>query len=200
MFVACAAKYAVKLDDRVDIERGELLALAAQGLAHLDEHLRCVDELHLAAALLGLAPVEHPDVGRNARVVEHIRREGHDRVEQIGLDDPPADLRLARPGLAGEQRRAVEHDGGAAAGALVVGINRAHLRDQVQQEEHRAVRDRRQTRAETALEAHLFVLLADLPLGGLPLDTEGRIGEAVVEDLAGVGVLGEGVAEDDGIH
>ena len=51
------------------------------------------------------------NVGGDAGVVKHVRRQGDDRVEQVRLDNPAPDLGLTRAGLIGEQRRAVEDDG-----------------------------------------------------------------------------------------
>ena len=51
---------------------GQLAVLAAQVLAQRLEPLGSVYELHLAQPLLGLAVGEHPDVGGDAGVVEHI--------------------------------------------------------------------------------------------------------------------------------
>ena len=52
----------------------------------------------------GLRLREHPDVGRDAGVVEHVERQGDDRLEPVVLDDPAADVALALAGVAGEQR------------------------------------------------------------------------------------------------
>ena len=112
---------------------------------------------------------------------------------QVVLQHVAADLALARARAAGEQRRAVEDDAEAAAAVL----GRPHLRDQVQQEQQRAVADARQAGAEAAVEALLLGFLADLLLDLLPLHAEGRIGEHVVEVLARQAVVGERVAEDD---
>jgi hypothetical protein len=67
----------------------------------------------------------------------------------------------------------------------------------VQQEQQRAVADARQAGAEAAVEALLLVLLADFLLDLLPLHAEGRVGQHVVELLAGQAVVAERVAEDD---
>jgi hypothetical protein len=107
-----------------------------------------------------------------------------------------ADLALARAGAAGEQRRAVQHDADAAAAIL----RGAHLRQQMQQEQQRAIRDARQAGAEATGMAHLLVLAADLLLDLLPLHAEGRVGQHVVELLRRVAVVGEGVAGDDVAH
>jgi hypothetical protein len=103
------------------------------------------------------------------------------------------DFGLARAGPAGEQRRAVEHDADAAAALH----GRAHLAEQVQQEQQRAVRHARQARPEAAAVALLLVLVADGLLDLLPLHAEGRVGEHVVEQLAQQAVVAERVAEHD---
>ena len=78
-------------------------------------HCGGVDELHLALAVLGLAVGEHPDVGGDAGVVEHVQRQGDDGLQPVVLDDPAADVALALAGVAGEERRAVVDLGDAAA-------------------------------------------------------------------------------------
>ena len=84
---------------------------------------------------LRLAVGEHPDVGGDAGVVEHVERQGDDRLQPVVLDDPAADVALALAGVAGEQRAAVVNLGDAAAerGALL------HLGELVGQEQHLAV-------------------------------------------------------------
>ncbi len=57
-----------------------------------------------------LAVGEDPEVGGDAGVVEELVGQRDDGLEPVVLDDPPADLGLARAGRAGEQRRAVEDD------------------------------------------------------------------------------------------
>ena len=133
---------------------------------------------------------------RDAGVVEHVGRQRDDGLQPVVLDDPLADVRLAGAGAAGEERRAVEDDADPAAAFA----RRAHLRQQVHQEQQRPVRDARQAGAEAAVVPLLLVLVADLLLDLLPLHAEGRIGEAVVEGLAGVAVVGQGVAEHDVRH
>ena len=63
----------------------------------------------------GLRLREHPDVGGDAGVVEHVERQGDDGLQPVVLDDPAADVALALAGVAGEERRAVVHLGDAAA-------------------------------------------------------------------------------------
>ena len=172
----------------LDVLRAQFLALAAQALPHLLPEAAGVDQLHLALAVRGLAVADDPDVGADAGVVEHVGRQADDRLDQVVLQHVAADLALARSRAAGEQRRAVQDDAEPAAAIL----GRAHLRDQVQQEQQRAVADARQARPEAAVEALLLGLLADLLLDLLPLDAERRIGEHVVEVLAGQAVGRQG--------
>ena len=101
--------------DALDVLVGQLAVLLAQVLAQRLEPLRGVDELHLALAVLGLAVGQHPDVGGDAGVVEHVERQGDDGLQPVVLDDPAADVALALAGVAGEERRAVVHLGDAAA-------------------------------------------------------------------------------------
>ena len=157
------------------------------------QKLRGVDELHDALAVVGLAVGEHPDVGGDAGVVEHVGGQRDDGLDQVVLQHVAADLGLAGAGAAGEQRRAVEHDADAAAAVL----GRAHLAEQVQQEQQRAVRHARQAGAEAAAVALLLVLVADGLLDLLPLHAEGRVGQHVVEQLAEQAVVGQRVAEHD---
>ena len=128
----------------------DLVALVAQALAHLDEEAAGVDELDLAFALRLLAVGEHPDVGRDAGVVEKLVRQGDDRLEPVVFDDPAADLALAAAGVAGEQRRAVEDDRDRgcrpARGARI-------LESMCCKKEQRAVVDARQPGAEAALDS-----------------------------------------------
>ena len=76
--------------------------------------MRGVDELHLAAAVCRLVVAQHPNVGGDSRVVEHVERQGDDGFEPVVLYDPPADVALALAGVAGEERRAVVNFGDAA--------------------------------------------------------------------------------------
>ena len=62
--------------DAGDVVLAQFAVLLAQVLAERPVPLRGVDQLHLAAAVLGLAVGEHPDVGGDAGVVEgdYIRK------------------------------------------------------------------------------------------------------------------------------
>ena len=121
--------------DALDVLGGEFAVLLAHVLAQRAKPLGGVDELHLAAAVLGLPVGEHPDVGGDAGVVEHVERQGDDGLQPVVLDDPAADVALALAGVAGEERRAVVDLGDAAAERGVV----LHLAQHVGQEEHLAV-------------------------------------------------------------
>ena len=104
--------------DLLDMRVRQFLALAAQALAHLLPEAARVDELHLALAVRGLAVAHDPDIGRDAGVVEHVRGQPDDGLQEVVLDDVAADFALAAARAAREERRAVEHDAEAAA-ALV---------------------------------------------------------------------------------
>ena len=174
-------------------------ALVAEALLHLHPERAGVDELNLAFARLLFPVGEHPEVGGDAGVVEELLGQGDDGLQPVVLDDPAADFALAAAGVAGEEGRAVEDDGDAAAAVL----RGAHLGQHVLEEEKRAVVHARRARAEAAAEAERVALLLDVALLLLPLHAEGRIGEHVVEGpflavgVAVEAVLGEGVAEDD---
>jgi len=87
---------AVQPGDLGDMRSRQLLALLAEALAHLLPQLAGVDELHQAAPFSGLAVGHHPEVDGDAGVVEELVRQRDDRVQPAVLDDPAADLRLAR--------------------------------------------------------------------------------------------------------
>ena len=67
----------------------------------------------------------------------------------------------------------------------------------MQEEQQAAVGDPGQAGAEAAVVAALGMLVADDLFDLLPVDAEGGIGQAVVEDLARQAVLGQGVAVDE---
>src|SRR5581483_1023723 len=100
---------------------------------------------------------------------------------------------FAAAGIAREQGRAIEDDADAATAVL----DRLHLRDHVLEEQEGAVVDAGQAGAETAVVALLLVFFLDGVLVWLPFDAEGRIGQQVIEPLAGETVPGEAAAEND---
>src|SRR5207245_7878552 len=124
-----------------------------------------------------------PDIGTNAGVVEHLLRQGNNGLEPVLLDDPLANVALARTRAAGEQRGAAEDD--RQTGTVLV-LRRTHgleLADHELEEEQRAIVHARQPSAEAAAETALVVLLLDLPLLLLPVHPEGWVGEKLVERL-----------------
>ena len=53
--------------------------------------------------ILCLAIAEHPDVGGDAGIVEHIEGQSDDGLQPVVFDSPAADVALALPGVTGEQ-------------------------------------------------------------------------------------------------
>src|SRR5699024_5245316 len=94
-----------RLEDLVGVSRADLDALLAQVLAQRREPVGGVDELDLALAAIFLAVGEHPHVRGDTGVVEHLQRQCDDRLKPVVLYDPPADVALALPGIAGESPR-----------------------------------------------------------------------------------------------
>ena len=181
------------IHNTTDVLFGQLAVLLAQVLAQGLVPLRGVNELHAAFAVLRLPVGEHPDVGGDAGVVEHVERQGHDRLEPVVLDDPAADVALALAGVPRKQRRAVVHFGDATSkrGAVL------HLGEHVHQEQQLAVTragDERKLLAPV-LDDKARILYTVLPAHALqvtfPALPVRRIGEHEVELTAGEGVVGE---------
>ena len=84
----------------VDVSLPQLVPLVSERLAHLLKELDAVDELHLALACFGLAVGDDPEVGRDPGVVEELVGQSDDGLEPVVLDDPLADLALARARVA----------------------------------------------------------------------------------------------------
>ncbi|OPY18726.1 MAG: hypothetical protein A4E74_00376 [Syntrophus sp. PtaB.Bin075] len=144
--------------------------------------------------MLGLPVREHPDVGGDARVVEHVERQCDDGLEPVVLDDPAADVALSLAGVAGKERRAVVDLGDAA--AEVGGV--LHLGKLIDQEHELPVRgtgDHLIFRVAAVLGDKAWVLdfaLAAQALQiGLPALAVGRIGKHEVELLRREGIAGE---------
>ena len=78
-----------------DVAIADLLPLGTQALAHLLVEMHAVDELYLALALGVLLVRQHPDVGRDAGVVEHVRRQSDDGLQQVALQNVATDFALA---------------------------------------------------------------------------------------------------------
>ena len=90
--------------DDGDMAVVHFLALAAQALAHLLPEAAGVNELHEALAVVGLAVAQHPHIGGDAGVVEHVGGQADDGLHEVVLQHVAADLALAAAGAAGEQR------------------------------------------------------------------------------------------------
>lgn len=186
---------AVGREDGRAVFVADLVALLAEGAAHLVGGVRGVDELHLALAGCGLAVRDDPDVGADAGVEEELIGQGDDGLDEVAREEPAADLALAAPGVAGEEGRAVEDDGDARAAERAG--DGLHLRDHELKKEQRAVAHAGQARGEGAVVALVVVALAEALFDALPVDAEGRVREHVVEALLGVAVVGEAVARGD---
>src|ERR1041385_3930344 len=111
------------------------------------------------------------------------------------LEQPAADLALARARAAREHRRAREHDREPRALLVLLRLHVLALAPHVLQEQQRAIVHAWEARAETAVEAALLVLALDLLLLFLPVDSEGRVAEKVVEGFGRELIVGENVAE-----
>src|SRR5579864_2656236 len=111
------------------------------------------------------------------------------------FDDPAADIAFPTPGIAAEQRAAVEHDTDAA--AAIFAVHRFHLRNHVLEEEKTTVVDARQAGSEASRFALRSELVSDLLLVRLPFHSEGRIGEHVVEFVIRKSIKGEAGTELD---
>src|SRR5262245_49486384 len=92
---------AVEPDDLFELRRRDVPTLVAQAsltvcAATRRPEVSRINELDLALAVLLLAVGDDPDVGADAGVVEHLLGQGDDGFEPVLLDDPLANLALAR--------------------------------------------------------------------------------------------------------
>ena len=145
-----------------------------------------VDELHLPRAVGGLVLVQHPDISADAGVHKHIGAHLHDGVQPVVFQNVAADLAGAAARVAGEQGRAVLNDRHFAA----VG----QLCEPVEHKELLPVGYFGQAGRKAAQLALLVLGLHGLLLP-LPVDAEGRVGDDVLEGVAGELILGQGIAE-----
>ena len=148
----------------------------------------------LPFAGLGLVVADNPDDRCDAGVVEHIGGQADDGFDQVVLQHVAADFALARAGAAGEQRRAVQDDAEAAAADP---CRRAHLGDEMQQKQQRAVADARQAGAEAAVEALLLVLACGFPSRSSSTPRRTADWRACSRSSCREAVVGERVAEED---
>ena len=173
-------------------------------LAQLLERLRGVDELYLALAALFLLVGDDPHVGGDARVVEDVVRQLDDGLDEVVLEKVAARVRLAAPGVAGEECRAVVNRRDAR--ALRLGFERRHLREHFEDEQELSVggarggvhilflaREVDELHAEAVVEQ--FRVVVDELLVLLPALSVGRIRDHVAEALLGETVVGEHALE-----
>ena len=97
--------------------------------------LRSVDQLHLAFPVIRFPVREHPDIGGDAGVVEHVERQSDDRLQPVVFDDPTTDVALPLAGIAGEKGTAVMDLGDPAAEGRVL----LHLGELVGEKQHLTV-------------------------------------------------------------
>ena len=177
---------AVGPHDQPPAQVGDVVALGADVLPPGLAAVGGVDELHLPGPVVRLVLGQHPDIGADARVHELVGGELDDGVQPIVFQNVLPDIGRAAAGVPGEQRGAVLDNGHFA----VLG----QLGQAVQQKKLLPVADLRQPGGEAPqftqrrLRLHGFLL-------PLPVDTEWRIGDAVLEGEALELVVGEGVAE-----
>jgi hypothetical protein len=171
----------------------QLAVLLAEVLAQRLEPLGGVDELHLAPAVLRLAVGQHPDVGGDAGVVEHVERQGDDGLQPVVLDDPAADVALALAGVAGEQRAAVVDLGDAAAErGVVLHLESMLARKSIWPSLERVISEYSGSPACSMTKRGSLIPLAAHALQvALPALAVGRIGEHEVELARREGVVGE---------
>ena len=83
----------VGADDLLDVLGHEVVLRPALAVLAVG-----VDEQHLARALGGLGPwcAQHEDAGRDAGAVEEVRAEADDRLEDVLVEKPGADLASRR--------------------------------------------------------------------------------------------------------
>src|SRR5690606_20361266 len=86
-----------RMYDALEVLGGELAVLLAEVLAQRLVPARRIDELHLALAVLRLAVGEHPDVGRDAGVVEHVERQGDDSLQPVVCEHLVPERTAGRP-------------------------------------------------------------------------------------------------------
>lgn len=156
-----------------------------------------VEELDLASPPFFLAVGDDPDVGADAGIVKHLLRQGDHRFEPVVFDDPFTNVALPGPRAAGEKGRAAEDDCQARAMFLLVRQHRLEFSDHVLQKEQRTVVYSGKSGAEPSFKTELLVFPLDFRLLLFPVDAEWRIGEKVVEGVAGKLVVGKAVAEAD---
>ena len=189
VFVAvylAVGKLAVGGDDQLPADIGDVVALGADALAAGLEAVAGVNKLHLARTVGGLILAEHPDVGGDAGVHEHIGGKLDDAVQPVVFQNILPDVAGAAAGVAAEQGRAVLDNGHL---ALVCQLGKA-----VQHEKLLTIADLGQTGRKTPHLApggfgfHRLLL-------PLPVDAEGRVGDDVLEGESGELIFRQSITE-----
>ena len=173
-------------DDQLPAGLGDVHPLVADGLPARLIALAGINELDFPDVLRGLVLGDDPDVGGDAGVVEAVVGELHNGIQPVVLDQVPADLRLTGTGVPGEQGGAVLDDGHAAL--------RFQFGQAVEQEQHLPVALAGEAGTKAACGPLLMLCLhrSGLPL---PVNPEGRVGDAVVKLVAVEFIVVQGVAE-----
>ena len=189
VFVAvhlAVGELAVGGDDQFPTGIGDVVALGADALAAWLEAVAGVNKLHLARTVGGLILAEHPDVGRDASVHEHIGGKLDDAVQPVVFQNILPDVAGAAAGIAAEQGRAVLDNGHL---ALVCQLGKA-----VQHKKLLTIADLGQTGRKTphlapgGLGFHRLLL-------PLPVDAEGRVGDDVLEGESGELIFRQSITE-----
>ena len=189
VFVAvhlAVGKFAVGGDDQFPAGIGDIVALGADALAAGFKAVAGVNKLYLARTVGGLILAEHPDVGGDAGVHEHIGGKLDDAVQPVVFQNILPDVAGPAAGVAAEQGRSVLDNGHL---ALVCQLGKA-----VQHKKLLTIADLGQTGGETP---HLapggfgFYRLLLPP----PVDAEGRVGDDVLEGESGKLIFRQSVTE-----
>ena len=165
---------------------GDVVALGADILPTGLIAVGGVDQLHLPGPVVRLVLGQHPDIGADACVHELVGGELDDGVQPVVFQEVLPDAGGAAASVPGEQRGAVLDDG-----HFAVGVQ---LGQAVQQEELLPVADLGQSGGKAAQFTQRRLRLHRL-LFPLPIDAEGRVGDAVLEGKPLELVVGEGVAK-----
>lgn len=183
VFVAvhlAVGKLAVGGDDQLPAGIGDVVALGADALAAGLEAVAGVNKLYLARAVGGLILAEHPDVGGDAGVHEHIGGKLDDAVQPVIFQNILPDVAGSAAGVAAEQGRAVLDNGHL---ALVCQLGKT-----VQHKKLLTIADLGQTGRKTphlapgGFDFHRLLL-------PLPVNAEGRVGDDVLEGESGKLIL-----------
>src|SRR5699024_1873812 len=102
----------IETEDELAVLVGKFAALVAHAFAHGSPGTCGVYQLDFTVALGFFVFVEDPHVGGDAGVVEHLGRQRDDRVDEVAVDQPIADLIWTRLRTTSEQRRAVSNNTG----------------------------------------------------------------------------------------